>query len=116
VKTRKQTKMKHLFRLATVAILLSVSIHIYAAKEVAKAKKGFVLKFSGFELKGFNNLSLFSKTGFLLKGNFTSVDKAPQNTNVNSFITLQRGNTTYIYPYKHKVSVPFYKKPVTIKL
>lgn len=108
--------MKQLLRLATVAILLSVSIHIYAAKGDAKAKKGVVLKFSGFELRGFNNFSLFNKTGFLLKGNFTGVDKAPQTGAVNSFLTLQHGNTTYIYPYKYKVNVPFYKKPVTIKL
>jgi hypothetical protein len=108
--------MKHILRLATVAILLSVSLHIYAAKGDAKTKKGVVLKFSGFELKGFNNFSLFSKTGFLFKGNFSTIDKAPQNTAVNSFMTLQQGNTTYIYPYKHKVSVPFYKKAVTIKL
>ena len=108
--------MKHIFRLAAVAILLSVSLHIYAAKGDAKTKKGVVLKFSGFELKGFNNFSLLSKTGFLLKNNFITVDKAPQNANVNSFIALQHGNTTYVYPYKHKVSVPFYKKPVAIKL
>ena len=107
--------MKHIFRLATVAILLAVSIQIYAAKGDTKTKKGVVLKFSGFELKGFNNLSFFSKTGFLLKGNFTNVDKAPQNTNVNSFVMLQHGNTTYIYPYKHNVSVPFYKRPVAVK-
>jgi hypothetical protein len=109
--------MKHTLQLAIVAVVLSVSVNLYAAKGGAKDKKGVVLKFSGFELKGFNSLNIFSKTSFTLKGNFTNLDKAPQNTNVNSFITLQRGNTTFIYPYKNtKVSVPFFKTPAAPKL
>lgn len=28
-----------------------------------------------------------------------------------SMIRLQHGNTTYIYPYKYKVKVPFFKTP-----
>jgi hypothetical protein len=30
-----------------------------------------------------------------------------------SMIRLQNGNTTYVYPYKYKVKVPFFKTPVS---
>lgn len=30
-----------------------------------------------------------------------------------SIISLQHGNTTYIYPYKYKVKVPLFKTPVS---
>jgi hypothetical protein len=109
--------MKHSLRIAAAAILLAVSINIYAAKGDAKNKKAVVLRFTGFELKGFNNLNMFTKTGFLLKmNNVSTVDKAPQTTNVNSVMTVQRGNTTFVYPYKYKVSVPLFKTPTAPKL
>lgn len=31
----------------------------------------------------------------------------------NSLIRLERGNTTYVYPYKYKVKVPKFKTPAT---
>ena len=108
--------MKHTLQIALVAVVLLVSVNLYAAKGDAKAKKGVVLKFSGFELKGFNSLNMFAKNSFMLKGNFTTPEKAPQNGAVNSFITIQRGNTTFIYPYKHKVSMPMFKTPSAPKL
>ena len=30
-----------------------------------------------------------------------------------SMIRLQNGNTTYVYPYKYKVKIPFFKTPVS---
>ena len=62
--------MKRSIQIAFLAVVLSVSVNLYAAKGDAKAKKGVVLKFSGFELKGFSSLSMFSRTSFTLKGNF----------------------------------------------
>jgi len=98
-------------RLGLFGFLFLASISLYAAKGDTKIKKGVVLKFSGFDLKGLNNFSLFSKPGFLYRGSFSSTEKAPQNTFMNSVITFQRGNTTFIYPYKHKVKVPTFKTP-----
>lgn len=110
--------MKHSLRIAAAAVLLAVSINIYAAKGDAKTKKAVVLKFTGFELKGFNNLNMFTKTGFLLKTNvnFNNNDKAPQNTSLNSFITIQKGNTTFVYPYKQKSTLSYFKTPAPPKL
>lgn len=104
-----------LLKITAIACILFASIAVYAAKGDAKAKKGVVLKFTGFDLKANNNYLLLSKPGFLYNGNFLNVDKAPQNANVNSFITIQRGNTTFIYPYKIKTSVPFFKTPSPVQ-
>ena len=97
--------------MSLLGVMLMISVSLYAAKGDAKSKKGVVLKFSGFDLKGNSNFSLFSKPGFLYRGSFSNVERVPQNTFMNSVITFQRGNTTFIYPYQHKVSVPTFKVP-----
>ncbi|MES2774645.1 MAG: hypothetical protein V4722_10695 [Bacteroidota bacterium] len=98
-----------------LGLVFMVSVSLYGAKGDTKSKKGVVLKFSGFDLKGINNFSLFAKPGFLYRGSFSNVEKAPQNTFMNSVITFQKGNTTFIYPYQHKVTVPTFKTPVAVQ-
>ena len=90
-------------------IAMSLSASIFAAKGDSKTKKGVVLKFTGFELKSFYSGSMLSKPGFVYRGSMLNYDKAPQQTTLNSTITFQKGNTTFIYPYKHKVAVPMPK-------
>lgn len=85
--------------------------HSYAAKGAAKEKKGFVLKFNGFELKGLQKTNLSLRPGVVYKGSFSNIEKAPQQTTLQSIITYQKGNTTFIYPYSHKVNVSRFKTP-----
>lgn len=97
--------------LTGAALLLFAQVQVYAAKGDSKEKKGFVLKFNGFDLKGVNH-NLFSlKPGVVYKGSFNNVEKAPQQTTLQSIITFQKGNTTFILPYKHKVVLPKFKTP-----
>ena len=97
--------------LTGIALLLFAQVEVFAAKGDSKEKKGFVLKFSGFDLKGVNQ-NLFSlKPGVVYKGSFNNVEKAPQQTTLQSIITFQKGNTTFILPYKHKVVLPKFKTP-----
>ncbi len=114
-KAHTHIKVLKLLKITAIASVLFASITVYAAKGDTKAKKGVVLKFSGFDLRANNNYLLLSKPGFLYNGNFLSTDKAPQNAYVNSVITIQRGNTTFIYPYKIKTSVPFFKTPAPVQ-
>lgn len=104
-----------LLKIAVLGTVLLASITLYAAKGDTKTKKGVVLKFSGFDLKANNNYLLLSKPGFLYNGNFMNIDKVPQNTYINSVITVQKGNTTFIYPYKIKTSVPLFKTPAPVQ-
>lgn len=92
-------------------LLLFAQVELFAAKGDAKEKKGVVLKFSGFDLKTPTNTFFTLKPGVVYKGSFTNVEKAPQQTTLQSIITFQRGNTTFILPYKHKVILPKFKTP-----
>jgi len=97
--------------LTGVSVLLFAQVELYAAKGDIKVKKGFVLKFNGFELKGMNNTFFTLKPGVVYKGSFNNVEKAPQQTTLQSIITFQKGNTTFIMPYKHRVILPKFKTP-----
>jgi hypothetical protein len=52
---------------------------------------------AGFEYSGFKVLSV-KKDG-------------NGDLNLTSMMRYEKGNTTYIYPYKHKVTVPKFKTP-----
>ena len=54
----------------------------------------------------------FSLSQFQFKGsqNIYQV-KSGNAVEGQSFIRLQHGNTTYVYPYKYKVKVPLFKTP-----
>ena len=106
----KNATYKPLF-LTGLALMLFAQVEVYAAKGDAKEKKGFVLKFSGFDLKGTNQSFFTLKPGVVYKGSFNNVEKAPQQTTLQSIITFQKGNTTFILPYKHKVILPKFKTP-----
>lgn len=72
-----------------------------------------------YSLKNFNRsfykpLSPFSlRSGFEFKGVQVLSQKKELNGDItiNSMMRFERGNTTYIYPYTHKVSVPKFKSP-----
>lgn len=72
-----------------------------------------------FSLKSLNSLSknysLSSLRGtFQYKGSLSLNQQYTLNNNtveVNSMIRFERGNTTYVYPYKYKVKVPRFKTP-----
>ncbi len=72
-----------------------------------------------YSLKNFNknfykSAAPFSlRAGYQYKGteNFV-VQKDDKSTTYNSIMRFEKGNTTYIYPYKHTVTIPKFKTPV----
>ena len=72
-----------------------------------------------FSLKNFNKnfyktVSPFSlRAGFTFKGFQVISQKKEANGDItlNSMMRYEKGNTTYIYPYKHKVSVSKFITP-----
>lgn len=83
----------------------------YAAKGGGKVKKGFVLRFSGFDLKTPVGGTSLLQPGLSYRGSFSNFQRSPQQTTINTIVTFQRGNTTFIYPYRHQVNVPRFKTP-----
>lgn len=97
--------------LTGVGLVFFAQVQLFAAKGDSKAKKGIVLKFSGFDLKGIGNSFLTFRPSIVYKGNLNNLEKAPQQTNLQSVLTYQQGNTIFILPYKHKVILPKFKTP-----
>ena len=97
--------------LTGLGLVLFVQVQLYAAKGDSKTKKGFVLKFSGFDLKNSSNSFFSLQPGIVYKGSIMNAEKTPQQTTLQSILTYQKGNTTFIYPYKHKVILPKFKTP-----
>jgi hypothetical protein len=95
--------------LLSVAIFAQVYLH--AAKGGAKEKKGYVLRFKGFDVKNAFQSHFTLQPGFNYHGSFNNVLKTQQQTSIQSIITYQKGNATFIYPYQHKISVPKFKTP-----
>jgi hypothetical protein len=62
-----------------------------------------------------NSLSVNIKTGLTYKGSLLTSDRQVIGNSVisNSLMTFQKGNTTYIIPYKQKVMVPEMKQGYT---
>ncbi len=62
----------------------------------------------------FKSTSLFSLlAGFQYTGSQLISVKKESNGDVslNSMMRFEKGNTTYIYPYTHKITVPKFKTP-----
>lgn len=71
-----------------------------------------------YSLKNFNNnfykkASPYSlRAGFQYKGTqVMGQQKDATGTTLNNMMRFEKGNTTYIYPYKHKVNVAVFKTP-----
>lgn len=71
---------------------------------------------SNFNKNFYKTVSPFSlRAGYQYKG--IQVLRQKQETNgditFTSMLRYEKGNTTYIYPYTHKVSTPKFKTPVS---
>ena len=108
----KQVKVKKVM----IALLLIGATHFatasFTGKSDRKSSDLFSLKsFNKSFYKNFYHLSL--RTGFDYKGvRFLSQKKELNgDITINSMMRFEKGNTTYIYPYTHKISVPKFKTP-----
>jgi hypothetical protein len=72
-----------------------------------------------YSLKSFNKTFYKSASLFSLRAGFeyknTKIFEQKKNTDgsltFNSMVRYEKGTTTYIYPYKHTVTVPKFKTP-----
>lgn len=71
-----------------------------------------------YSLKNFNKTFYKSASPFSLRAGFqykgaqiVSIKKDANAISYNAVMRFEKGNTTYIYPYKHTVSVPKFKAP-----
>lgn len=99
-----------------IALLMVGVTHIalgaFTGTSEKKSKDLYSLKY--FNKNFYKNTSPFSlRAGFEYKGTRVISQKVDANGNLvlTSMMRYERGNTTYIYPYTHKVVVPKFKAP-----
>jgi hypothetical protein len=102
-------------RKIVVALVLVFATHLsmgsFTGTVDEKAKAKYSLK--NFNSNFYKRTSPFSLTaGFQYKGTqLMSTLRNATGTTFNSMLRFEKGNTTYIYPYKHKVNVLLFKTP-----
>lgn len=104
------------YRKVLMALLLVSATHIalgsFTGTTDDKTRNIYSLK--NFNKTFYKSASPFSlRAGFIYKGSQLISIKRDGNGDfsINSMMRYEKGNTTYIYPYKHKVSVPKFKTP-----
>ena len=108
----KQVKVKKII----IALLLVSATHIamgsFTGRSEKKSNDLFSLK--NFNRNFYKGASMFSfRAGFEYKGTrFLSQRKEPNgDLTISSIMRFEKGNTTYIYPYSHKIVVSNFKTP-----
>ena len=105
-------------RKVLIALLLIGATHIamgsFTGSSERKSKNLYSL--THFNKNFYKTISPFSlRAGYQYKG--IKVVKQQQETNgeitFTSMLRYEKGNTTYIYPYTHKVSAPKFKTPTS---
>lgn len=98
-----------------IALLLVSATHLalgsFTGTSEEKSKNKYSLK--DFNKHFYKNASPYSlRAGYQFKGSqIVSLNRDENSVQVNSMMRFEKGNTTYIYPYKHKVVVPKFKTP-----
>ena len=93
------------------ACATQISLGSFTGTVDEKAKSKYSLK--NFNKTFYKKASPFSLTaGFQYKGTqVMNQHRDATGTSYNSMMRFEKGNTTYIYPYKHKVTVSVFKTP-----
>jgi hypothetical protein len=99
-----------------IALLLVGATHIamgsFTGSSEDKTKGIYSLKnFNKTFYKSSNPFSI--RAGYQYRGTEILSQKKDSNgtTTINSIMRFEKGNTTYVYPYKHQVAVPKFKTP-----
>ncbi len=98
------------------ALLFVCAAHIATGSFTGSTEKRTknLYSLSSFNKTFYKSASPFSlRAGFSYKGYQTINQKKEANGEVTfqSMLRFEKGNTTYIYPYSHKVSTPRFKTP-----
>ena len=93
-------------KLLTIALLFGLAQVAMADRGVGKKKNKTILNiYTPTTLK--NSIAFNIKSGLSYKGSLLSHTETVGNSIMsNSLITYQKGNITYVIPYKHKIVIP----------
>jgi len=94
-------------KILAVLVLVSIVVEAWADRGFGKKSKAKITLNITAPSNLRNSIAFNLKTGLTYKG---SLLNSPQTVGSsimnNSLVTYQKGNTTYIIPYKNKITVP----------
>jgi hypothetical protein len=93
-------------KLLTIALLFGIVQVAMADRGVGKKRNKTILNiYTPSTLR--NSIPFNLKSGLIYKGSLLSSTQTVGNSIMaNSLITYQKGNVTYVIPYKHKIVMP----------
>jgi hypothetical protein len=107
----------HKYIKLSVALLLILVMQIASASISSTGTSDEKMKNNKYSLKKFNSLRhTFSIYALKSRLRYTNSDIISQfhtseGLSINSMMSYDKGNTTYIMPYKYKVRIPKFKTP-----
>ncbi len=104
------------FKKLMIALVLVGATHISMGSftGTSEKKSNSLYSLKNFNRNFYKSNSPFSlRAGFEYKGSRILSQKKEANGDItfNTMMRFEKGNTTYIYPYTHKVVVPKFKTP-----
>ena len=108
----KSIRYKKIMSLLLLIGAVQIAFGSFTGNSDKKTSSMFSLK--NFNKNFFKTASPFSlKAGYTFKGFQVVSQKKELNGDIsfNSTMRYEKGNTTYIYPYKHKMAVSKFKTP-----
>jgi len=111
---KEATHKKLLFSLALL-LLVNLAIASFTGSSTKNNDNSMNMKFSLKNLSKYSknySLSGLKLSQFQFKGTQDLMQQRTDNTITGqTMIRLEKGNTTYVYPYKYKVVLPRFKTP-----
>ncbi len=111
--------MNKFIKITTIgAILFSMAIVSFADRGIGRKNKSKTLLNINTEFNLRNSIAVNIKNGLAFKGSlFSNQQISSSSMKSTTIMTYQKGNTTYIIPYKQKIAVSEMKQGYTgIKL
>lgn len=101
-------------KLLTIALLFSIAQVAMADRGIGKKNKNKTILNITTPSTLRNSIGFNLRSGLSYKGSLLfSTKTVGYSIMANSLITYQKGNITYIIPYKHKIAVPEIKQGYT---
>jgi hypothetical protein len=105
MKTTTTIHVKRIIRLSVFSLLMVAVVALAFASKGGGGKKKTPIKNDFVPVRTTSGFTL--RTGVNYSGSHIfGVERNDRNYNFNTVITYQKGNTTFIVPYKYKVNAP----------
>lgn len=108
--------MKRILKKSLIlTVLMSIAMFSFADRGVGKKAKSKTLLNINTNSTLRNSIALNVKAGLSYKGSLITGRQTIMGNSIlsSSILTYQKGNTTYIIPYKHKIAIPEIKPGYT---